>query len=262
MSWQASKWALGQTVGSAPGKAVLMVLAHAAGVEDDACHLSHATIASRSELSERAVWAQMRALEKGGLIRRERRVDGFGHRTADLIVLNTQTAPDASRDDEPQTARRASRKPPKPHDVRVGLTAPHALPNRTSCEPYPHEVRSIEEVESKVGEKVVSPPTPSLDELFARWWKLYPLKRDKEAARKAFERVLKDGLATFEQLCAGAIAYAGERAGKDPRYTKYPARWLNAGSWADEPLPEFSEPTTTAGRGSELQHAMEVLSND
>jgi hypothetical protein len=38
-----------------------------------------------------------------------------------------------------------------------------------------------------------------------------------------------------EAMLAGAKRYAGKRAGQDPKYTKHPATWLNAGCYADEP---------------------------
>jgi hypothetical protein len=42
-------------------------------------------------------------------------------------------------------------------------------------------------------------------------------------------------LATPEELLAGAMRYAAERVGQDPKFTKNPATWLNKGSYADEP---------------------------
>jgi hypothetical protein len=35
-----------------------------------------------------------------------------------------------------------------------------------------------------------------------------------------------------------AQAYAYERRGQDPKYTKYPATWLNKGCYDDEPDPQ------------------------
>jgi hypothetical protein len=37
-----------------------------------------------------------------------------------------------------------------------------------------------------------------------------------------------------EALIAGAQRYAVERREQDPKYTKHPATWLNAGCWQDE----------------------------
>lgn len=84
----------------------------------------------------------------------------------------------------------------------------------------------------------VSPPP--IDQLFEKWWRQYPRKADKGAARKAFKRVLAQKLASFDELLAGAMGYAAERAGEDPRFTKHGATWLNAESWANEPLTRSS----------------------
>lgn len=74
---------------------------------------------------------------------------------------------------------------------------------------------------------------------FDRWWSLYPRKVEKVATRKAFEKAL--GLATLEELCAGAERYGRAVAGKDAEYIKFPATWLNKGCWADEvPQPTFA----------------------
>jgi hypothetical protein len=85
LSWQDSKWAVKQTAGSAGAKAVLLVLAEAC--RDGACFLAHETIAEAAEMDRRSVVRHMQTLDDSGLIRRERRFDGFGHRTSDRIKL-------------------------------------------------------------------------------------------------------------------------------------------------------------------------------
>lgn len=75
---------------------------------------------------------------------------------------------------------------------------------------------------------------------FELWWKQYPRKVDKGAARKAYERVVKSGNVTPEQLSAGVLRYAAERQSEDPKFTKHPATWLNAEGWANETLPSVA----------------------
>ena len=69
---------------------------------------------------------------------------------------------------------------------------------------------------------------------FAEFWDAYPKRVEKASARKAFEAVVKAG-ADPGAVIAGAIRYAVERAGQDPRYTKHPSTWLRAECWEDEP---------------------------
>jgi hypothetical protein len=69
---------------------------------------------------------------------------------------------------------------------------------------------------------------------FEEWWSTYPRKEAKKAARVAYGRVLRKGEATIVELLAGVTRYAAACAGKERRYIKLPAGWLNDGRWADE----------------------------
>ena len=149
MSWQASQWAMRQTAGSGPAKAVLLVIAEASG--DNGCFLSHRTIAERAEISERCAWQQVQALESRRLITRTPRRDQHGQRTSDLIVPNMDGQP----------ARDAVRiADTNPHVVQFGeqpQTALHDKPNRTSRQNQP--ARRAEEpvrVEPVRGEPVAA----------------------------------------------------------------------------------------------------------
>jgi uncharacterized protein YdaU (DUF1376 family) len=72
---------------------------------------------------------------------------------------------------------------------------------------------------------------------FDEWWSIYPRKKSKDGARKRYAEIVKSGRATERELLDGAMRYASEQAGQDPRYTKHPTTWLNNGCWADEPSP-------------------------
>ena len=69
---------------------------------------------------------------------------------------------------------------------------------------------------------------------FDLWYSTYPRHIAKISARTAYDRTIKKGLATAEQLLKGAIAYAATVAGSDPKFTKHPTTWLNGGCWDDE----------------------------
>lgn len=79
--------------------------------------------------------------------------------------------------------------------------------------------------------------SPSVDHNadFEEFWRQYPKRVAEEAALKAYRAVIKTKKVTSAELLAGAMRYAAERSGQDPRFTKHPASWLNAGCWADEP---------------------------
>ncbi len=97
------------------------------------------------------------------------------------------------------------------------------------------------------------------DETFEAWWRQYPRRVAKGAARKAFRRVLAQKTATFEQLMAGVMRYAAERAGEDPGYTAHPATWLNGERWLDEPKSRYRKPSTAE---SAIEGMMSGLSEE
>jgi hypothetical protein len=90
-------------------------------------------------------------------------------------------------------------------------------------------------------EKAVKEPKEGYTAEFEEWWKAYPRKDSKGAAFRAYKAAKRR--ATPERLIEGAKAYAAQRKGQDPKYTKQPATWLNADGWNDE----TSGPPTKAG---------------
>ena len=75
---------------------------------------------------------------------------------------------------------------------------------------------------------------------FEKWFAAYPRQASKPEARKEYERVIRKGLATIEQLQFGAETYAAERAGEDMIFTTKPAKWLSNEGWLDPPVPKHS----------------------
>jgi hypothetical protein len=80
-----------------------------------------------------------------------------------------------------------------------------------------------------------SPPRGGYPTDFEKLWNLYPAKRDKKAAYKAYQKAAKE--VDYEVLTAGVIRYRDD-PNREARFTKHFSTWLNAGSWDDEPLPE------------------------
>jgi len=79
--------------------------------------------------------------------------------------------------------------------------------------------------------------------LFDRFWKSYPRKTAKDAARKAFQKrkVTEDLLG--KMLEAIATQKTTEQWTKDGgKFIPHPATWLNAGRWQDEPT-QVAKPT-------------------
>lgn len=77
---------------------------------------------------------------------------------------------------------------------------------------------------------------PSVDPtLFETFWRACPRRVGKDAARRKWETIVRQGRATPDELLAGIRRFAQEAAGKEPQYVAHPATWLNQGRWADEP---------------------------
>lgn len=74
------------------------------------------------------------------------------------------------------------------------------------------------------------------DGLFEQFWKAYPKKKAKDAARKAWDQRRPDG--ALLQTILAAIAsqrQTSEWLDHKGRYIPHPATWLNRGQWTDEP---------------------------
>jgi hypothetical protein len=114
--------------------------------------------------------------------------------------------------------------------------------------PFAH--KSLIQIFDKISEgESLSPSTRSRSnsaandapDRFEEFWRTYPRRVGKVAARKAFAKALGSGL-TAEELILAAARFAAQReAEPDPvrreRFTPHPATWLNAGRWADEESP-------------------------
>ncbi|MFI0897721.1 helix-turn-helix domain-containing protein [Streptomyces sp. NPDC020983] len=96
------------------------------------------------------------------------------------------------------------------------------------------------------GNEVTTRPAAEDLTAFGDFWLLYPKKRDRAAALKAWKAAVAAG-ADPARITEGARQYANERAGQDPKYTKYPATWLNKGCWDDEPDPQPAQLRAVAG---------------
>lgn len=84
-------------------------------------------------------------------------------------------------------------------------------------------------------ENQVTLPQGELEAEFSEFWNIYPRKVEKIAARKAFDKAW--GLAG-EEVIKGARRLADDPNLPPKQFIPYPASWLNAGGWENEPYPE------------------------
>ncbi|MGD9541833.1 MAG: helix-turn-helix domain-containing protein [Methylocystis sp.] len=67
---------------------------------------------------------------------------------------------------------------------------------------------------------------------FEEFWRVYPKKVALTDAIGAFAQAIER--APLDEIIRGAMRYAAERDGENPRYTKNPATWLNKACWRDQ----------------------------
>ncbi|MGW6008641.1 hypothetical protein [Streptomyces sp. NPDC055210] len=77
---------------------------------------------------------------------------------------------------------------------------------------------------------------PTDPEAFDAFWKAFPRRVEKQDTVRAWNKAVAAGTLP-DKILRTAQAYAIERRGEDPKFTKYPATWLNKGCYDDEPTP-------------------------
>lgn len=89
------------------------------------------------------------------------------------------------------------------------------------------------DVSVDVGAKVA--PTGAAPDLFDDFWKAYPNKVGKDAARKAFAK-RKVGRSLLDQMLGAIAVQRQSKKWTDDggRYIPHPSTWLNEGRWEDE----------------------------
>ena len=69
---------------------------------------------------------------------------------------------------------------------------------------------------------------------FEDFYSLYPRKKARADARKAWEQALRKGFMP-DEIMAGLSANLHCMRQKEAQFVPYPATWLRAEGWADEP---------------------------
>jgi hypothetical protein len=120
-----------------------------------------------------------------------------------------------------------------PSDRRPGAD-PTLLNKKTSITTN----TSVTDTSSLVDKQTVKEHLVNLpvDRLFDDFWKLYPLKKAKKAARKMFERQVKTET-DWERVRAALIAQSPAMLAEEEKYRPHAATWLNGERFNDEPSP-------------------------
>jgi hypothetical protein len=93
--------------------------------------------------------------------------------------------------------------------------------------------------------KDIAPKSALESEGFAAWYAIYPKKKNPQDAKRAFAKVIGSGLIVLPTLMEKTRAFAAswaDKPKKERQFIPYPASWLNAGGYDDEPDDSGSEP--------------------
>ena len=249
---------------------VLQALAEHARSDGSNSHPSVMRIQYRTGYDRTTVQRAFRRLEQGGLIARDGSTEGRTRWKLAMQLRRPETDwADLEREEDDFRAaaaerKRRSRSKGVTHSEPVTVTggedvtvtdaesvtadvtdatpSRHALkvrPSRTERRPnhqQPSDNQLLKDSSSPAAQ--TDEPTEDLHlEAFGAFWTVYPKKRAREEARKAWIAAIKRG-ADPKHIVDAAQAYARERFKQDPKYTKYPATWLNKGCYDDEPDPQ------------------------
>lgn len=175
--------------------------------------------------SEKAV-ATVKALEEFGLI--EKRSQGVGKPTI-IIVKNF--------------VRQASEEPEEPssegkHTVFENPTSRVQKSNRNQTK-YNQNIYNTSS--PAVTERKETGETAENCEGFDDFWKAYPRKVGKKAAKTAWLKAVKSGVSP-EVILNALMKQKESGIWRETRYTPHPATWLNQGRWDDE-VPGDGQPS-------------------
>lgn len=104
------------------------------------------------------------------------------------------------------------------------------------------EIEKEQEIELEIDKELSSDNRHSskinkeqLDNDFESLWKLYPNKKGKAKAKKAYAKAIKDGV-TNKEIQDGIVAYTKEIKAKNTNkeYIKHGSTWFNNRAWEDE----------------------------
>ena len=172
----------------------------------------------------------------------------------------TLSIPSWSKHQHPQRRTKSTLAPPPPSPPAE--TTPSASPPRDIRDTYSPvvvvgegDVEVVVEVEVAAEavevERQLSPR--EIKNLWTEWYAIYPRHESPAAGLKAYTKVIKVERISPVVLLEAARRYR-DLPGREPRYTKMPATWLNQGCWDDELVPRTEGTVTDRNRAAMVDH--------
>jgi hypothetical protein len=210
VSVQALTWVLDRSEAKLGARLILLAIANHADKYGEQCWASVRTLAEAARLSERQTRVNLRVLEDAGEIEEVGRHPKYGTHVYRLPKMAAQTLP-------------------------VGeATAPaeSAPGNRPSSGGQNH-AGSVSETAPEPSSNPSQPSKKLIDAQFEQFWRIYPRRVGKRAARKAYGDALKRAPSP-QAIFEGAQRYRDAPKPFADYSPAHPATWLNQDRWEDE----------------------------
>jgi DNA-binding transcriptional ArsR family regulator len=218
MSIEAVAWALSLDLPNAGQKLTLIAVCNFAD-EDGKAWPSQARLSRDTSQSERSVRSHLSALEKAGIIKRQKRKKQDGSYNSDMLFIQRQYSPAAN-----------SANGKKQHSPAEKVAAKPSI-----------------DITNVISE-------PSVDHFENDFWPICPKKVGKGQARKAFKAALKK--TDLQSILDGMRRYAKSVEHSEAQFIAHPATWLNGERWNDEyTTSDQNRKQHGSGQGSSILNA-------
>jgi hypothetical protein len=236
MSVLASSWVWENSRSKGTARLILLSLADHAGQDGGDAYPSVARLSRRCGVSERTVQEALKVLVSLGELTIEANAGPHGVNRYQISMTPADSAP-------PQILRPADSAPDPRRSRTGGVQISHPTPADSAPEP------SLTVLEPSVNRQSRSIAT-SLPKGFDRFWDIYPAKKAKRAAAKAWAGAVKR--APVETILEGAARYCSDERVLNG-FIRNPATWLNDDGWNDEPTrrPRMSKSATNLASWAE-----------
>lgn len=228
MSIQAVAWAIRARVGDQVLKLVLIALANYAN-DDWQSWPKIKTLAADAECSTRTIQRALVRLSEAGFVRIEQQFDDKnGRQRESKIHLLCGEGDNLSPPKSVTPSMTPSVTPPMTESCHGPGDSKVSPLNEPSQEPLQEP---LFEPSLSVASEALACPSDWPPDFENQWWKTYPRREDKKPAMRSLNKIAKMGKTTWAELLEGTQHYASHMAGKETRFIKLPATFLNAESW-------------------------------
>lgn len=230
----------------------ITALAHANGYS----WASDKYFADLYDVSKMTVQRWLRALEKGGFVTREVKYKkGTNQIDKRFIKLGSTNKKEATNPDKDSHV--PSNKSVTTYPQKCGYPTNKNVSTPSNKNVRENITRTFTNTFTNTSNKTVS-DVLSLTDRFNSLWSLYPNKKGKEPARKAYERAIKSGV-TDDVIKSGIAKQVAEMNAKHikKQFIRHGSTWFNQRGWEDDyDLTPESPQATSAKRASPVRETL------